>query len=267
MSEKKPDLWMPLYIADYLADTTRLTTEQHGAYMLLIMDYWRNGPPPDDDAVLTTITKMTPDAWSNARAMLAHMFRIENGCWRHKRIDDELEEAKTNKRRKSKQASDAAKARWSKTCETDAGSNAESNARALPERCPSPSPSPNDVDDDTRDRKKFLDDIQNRLMEAGGAALDQVNGSQWHELHRPLAWLNAGCDFDLDVEPTVRRICERAAPGSISRWGYFEKAVMQAHVDRTRPVPQMQPRASPANNQKRGYNLDAINAAVAGLPK
>lgn len=239
MSEKKPDLWMPLYIADYLADTTRLTTEQHGAYMLLIMDYWRNGPPPDDDAVLATVTKMTPDAWRNARAMLAHMFRIENGHWRHKRIDDELEEAKSNKRRKSKQASDAAKARWAKTCETDADSNADSNAGALPERCPSPSPSPNDVDDDTREDQKFLDVLQTRLMQAGGRALDRVNRHNWHDLSRPLAWLDAGCQLERDVIPTIQRICARASPGSIGGWNYFDKPVAQAKADRERPLPEV----------------------------
>ena len=137
----KADIWMPLYIGDYLADTARLTTEQHGAYLLLIMDYWRSGKLPDDDRVLAQICKMSLDAWSNARASIQHYFSIEDGFWVHARIEAEKVSAETNKGKKTEQARKAAEARWSKD-KNNAPSNAVSNAGAMLEQCPSPSPSP-----------------------------------------------------------------------------------------------------------------------------
>jgi uncharacterized protein YdaU (DUF1376 family) len=137
----KADVWMPLFIGDYLADTGRLSTEQHGAYLLLIMDYWRNGPPPDDADTLAQITHLSLDAWSIAQAKLKHFFSIEDGVWRHKRIDEELVAARENKGKAQAKAKAAADARWGKG-NSDASSNAPSTPQAMHEECPSPSPSP-----------------------------------------------------------------------------------------------------------------------------
>ena len=129
----KTDIWMPLYIGDYLADTSRLTTEQHGAYLLLIMDYWRNGRLPDNDEVLAQITRMSIDAWSNARSILLAYFQIENGYWIQKRIEQVLSDLKTRKETAVTRAKAGALARWNRkdNATSNALSNATSNATSI----------------------------------------------------------------------------------------------------------------------------------------
>jgi uncharacterized protein YdaU (DUF1376 family) len=103
---------MPLFIGDYLAGTSRLTTELHGAYMLLIMDYWMNGPLPDNDQILASITKLTPDAWSVARPILRSFFSVVDGKWNHKRIEEELVSAMNKKRSKAESGSKGGRSKW-----------------------------------------------------------------------------------------------------------------------------------------------------------
>jgi len=79
--------WMPLYVGDYLGDTGHLTTAQHGAYLLLMMHYWRKGELPDDDRQLSKITKLPLKTWCEYRPTLQDFF-YEG--WKHKRIDAEL---------------------------------------------------------------------------------------------------------------------------------------------------------------------------------
>ena len=110
----KVDIWMPLYVADYLSATSRLTTEQHGAYLLLLMDYWKNGAPPNNDAVLAQITKLSPDAWSNARTMLQGFFQVSDEHWLHTRVESEMQKANHNKQTNSKRGKAGADARWGK---------------------------------------------------------------------------------------------------------------------------------------------------------
>ena len=82
--------WMPLYIADYLADTAHLNAAESGAYLHLIMHYWQHGGLPDDDVLLGRIAKMTAEQFSNSRALLKQFFFDD---WKHARIEHELKEA------------------------------------------------------------------------------------------------------------------------------------------------------------------------------
>lgn len=82
--------WMPLYVADYLADTGHLSTLEHGAYMLLIMHYWQNGRLPTDDPQLARICRLSKASWAGIRETMEALF--DEG-WHHKRIDAELAKA------------------------------------------------------------------------------------------------------------------------------------------------------------------------------
>jgi uncharacterized protein YdaU (DUF1376 family) len=133
----KPDAWMPLYVADYRADTTRLNTEQHGAYLLILIDYWRNGPPPDDDRVLSQITGLTLARWKSHRPVIQGFFKIVDGVWRQKRADKEMTKAAGLQETLSKRGKKGAEARWNK----DDTGNATSMQQALPSAMPSTMPS------------------------------------------------------------------------------------------------------------------------------
>lgn len=101
--------WMPLYIADYLADTAHLGAAQSGAYMHLIMHYWQHSALPVDDAGLARIAKLTPGEWRRERATLQAFF---HDGWRHKRIDAELADATAHLTAKAEAGRKGAAARW-----------------------------------------------------------------------------------------------------------------------------------------------------------
>lgn len=95
--------WMPLYVADYLADTGEMSTIEHGAYLLLIMHYWSNGSLPTDEAKLKNIAKMSAHNWKKSRDTLQKKF---DAGWKHKRIEQELEKVRAISEKRSKAAQD-----------------------------------------------------------------------------------------------------------------------------------------------------------------
>ena len=124
--------WMPLYVGDYLGDTGHLTTAQHGAYLLLMMHYWRKGELPDDDRQLSKITKLPLRTWCEYRPTLQDFF-YEG--WKHKRIDAELQKmlqrfAKARDRRAKGRHRVGARAHEAGKCVALRARPAASNCRA-----------------------------------------------------------------------------------------------------------------------------------------
>lgn len=83
--------YMPLYVADYIADTAHLTAVEHGAYLMLIMNYWQRGKAlPADDVRLSRIARVDASEWPSVRAAISEFFDEVDGEWRHGRIEAEL---------------------------------------------------------------------------------------------------------------------------------------------------------------------------------
>jgi uncharacterized protein YdaU (DUF1376 family) len=81
--------YIQLYIADYLADTMHLQAEEHGAYLLLIFNYWQTGKPIPKNR-LQYIARVGNDRWTDVERSLNEYFNDTGTHWQHDRIDDDL---------------------------------------------------------------------------------------------------------------------------------------------------------------------------------
>lgn len=209
---------MPLYVADYLADTRRLSTLEHGAYMLLIMDYWRNGSLPDDDRKLARIVGLALDEWLEIREAIAELF--QDG-WSHRRIDEEIAktEAKNERRVEAGRRGGLAKA-----------ANNSSNATSLPENETSialasssqPQSLSTNVDKkNARDRASFADEFEKQFWplypeKVGKAvALKAFNSAR---KRTELAPMLAGLRQYIGSKPADRPWCNPSTWLNQDRW-------------------------------------------------
>lgn len=111
----RPDSFLPLFVADYLADTSHLARDQHGAYLLLLMAYWRKGGPlPADDARLANTAKATPAEWKRLRPVMLEFFSEVDGYWVNKRSDEEITNAVARTNAKAEAGKRGAAKRWQK---------------------------------------------------------------------------------------------------------------------------------------------------------
>ena len=117
MPDKKQrvDIWMPLYINEYTGDTMAFTTEQHGAYLLLMMAAWKaKGVLPSDDESIESITKLPPERWQAMKAKVLAKFSIDGATMTQKRITQEMERAQKVSKARSEAGKAGAANLWGK---------------------------------------------------------------------------------------------------------------------------------------------------------
>ncbi len=122
---EKVDIFMPIIWADYEKKTSKLSMLEHGAYMLLLKEYWNNGGAIEcecDANALPTHMRfyrssraMTTEEQAAIDYILAKFFTYSDGYYHQARADEELEKAR-EKRRKAKASADK---RWNKAEENE----------------------------------------------------------------------------------------------------------------------------------------------------
>lgn len=94
--------YFPLYVADYLADTSHLTTEQHGAYMLLLLAAWpRGGRLPADMRKLARIARVSPRRWHLVSEDVLEFFEIDGEEIVNRRLEREHKKATSKSAKRS----------------------------------------------------------------------------------------------------------------------------------------------------------------------
>ena len=115
--------WMPFYPADFRADTLDLTAAEIGAYIVLLMLAWQRGGPIPGDAKLLRRMIQTHVADFHGHSFNAiipkllerYFYKDEDGDWRQKRIEKEIERAESISKKQSQNVSK----RWSKQPQTE----------------------------------------------------------------------------------------------------------------------------------------------------
>ncbi|EMU9791015.1 DUF1376 domain-containing protein [Escherichia coli O28ac/42:H37] len=117
--------YMQLYIADYLADTMHLSAEEHGAYLLLMFNYWQTGKPIPKNR-LAKIALLTNERWADVEPSLQEFFCDNGEEWVHLRIEEDLASVREKLTKKSAAGKASVQARRSRK-EADVQTKQERN--------------------------------------------------------------------------------------------------------------------------------------------
>lgn len=214
--------YMPLYVADYLADTAHLSALENGAYLMLIMNYWQRGNPlPSGDAQLARIARLTPEEWQAVRPALAEFFTEENGQWIHGRIEVELAKVKDKSTKASNAGKASAKRKVNKrSTDVEQTFNHTDTDRLDDVGCAREDVSRETIPPPTDD----MAGVERLLRQAAG--WEREPHPNLFVLGPVMAALDNGVDLNLDLIPAARAYGPQIT--SRSSWDYILKAAVTA---------------------------------------
>lgn len=121
--------WYPRNVSAYREDTRHLTTLEHGAYTLLLDEYYETRKPlPDDDEALAAICKLTIADWRIIAPRIRAFFRSKKGWLHQKRAHAVLEEQDRRSKTRTEKARKAALVRHGKIKNLRATSTSQAGA-------------------------------------------------------------------------------------------------------------------------------------------
>ena len=110
--------YFPFYVDNFAADgvVEAMTTEQVGAYILLLCKAWKEDPAgsiPDEDAILSRWARLSPETWQAIkRGVLAAFVKGDDGRFHQKRMREEYATIAALLSKRSKGGKRGAKRRW-----------------------------------------------------------------------------------------------------------------------------------------------------------
>lgn len=239
---------MPMYWDAYIADTSHLTLEEHGAYMLLLAAMWRrNGYVPDDDKDNARILSVTPAKWRKIKARLVATisgFHIENDEITQEKL---LKTWEITQEKIAKNAANGAKGGRPKLNKNKDLAKANGSVSLNPnESIPEPEPEPESTtssNDETDDASKSdLSEHRERLLHAMGcdpiSGMHGPNGRRLgtvNDMAEVAKWHDAGLSEAEQLSVVQQVMGKRSNPPN--GFAYFRQPMADLVSQKNSPLP------------------------------
>lgn len=115
MPNRRTKEWFPFYVDDYLAETCRFNTHQQGAYILLLLEYWRTGGPLKmEEEELSEIAGIDRRSYNKLMPSILKKFDEVDGTLVHRGMEEELNKYQKLQEKRREGGRLSAEKRWGK---------------------------------------------------------------------------------------------------------------------------------------------------------